>query len=127
MISAFQSQEFVFGLQLNQQQLALVNTHRNEKGCVDEKAAIKLRGTSKKQALTETPFIREFKYGWNSEGYWSYEHMVLQMEVCADVMKVLYPDVDVLLLFDHSCSHDRQGEDGLNVAKHVERVWWKAK
>jgi hypothetical protein len=41
--------------------------------------------------------------------------MVLQMEDCVDVMKVLYPNVDLLLLFDHSCGHDRQREDGLNV------------
>jgi hypothetical protein len=93
-------------LQLNQEQLALINQHRNNKDYCDEKAAIKLRGTSKKQALTKTPFIREFEYGQNSDGYWSYEHMVLQMEDCIDVMKVLHPDVDVLLLFDHSCGHD---------------------
>jgi len=54
MISAFQSREFRFGLQLNQQQLALVNTYRNNEDCCDEKAAIKLRGLSKNQALTET-------------------------------------------------------------------------
>jgi hypothetical protein len=41
--------------------------------------------------------------------------MVLQREDCIDVMKVFHPEVDVLLLFDHSCSHDRQREDGLNV------------
>jgi hypothetical protein len=108
MISAFQSREFRLGLQLNQEQLALINQHRNNKDYCYEKAAIKLRGTSKKQALTETPFIREFEYGQNSDGYWSYEHMVLQMEDCIDVMKVLHPEVDVLLLFDHSCGHDGQ-------------------
>ncbi len=48
MICAFQSREFGFGLQLNQEQLALINQHRNNKDCCDEKAAIKLRGTSKK-------------------------------------------------------------------------------
>jgi hypothetical protein len=85
MISAFQSREFRLGLQLNQEQLALINQ------------------------------IREFEYGQNSDGYWSYEHMVLQREDCIDVMKVFHPEVDVLLLFDHSCSHDRQREDGLNV------------
>ena len=41
--------------------------------------------------------------------------MVLQMEDCIDVLKVLYPSYDVLLLFDHSCGHDRQRDDGLNV------------
>jgi hypothetical protein len=41
--------------------------------------------------------------------------MVLQMEDCLDVMRVLYPEYKVLLLFDHSCGHDWQREDGLNV------------
>jgi hypothetical protein len=115
MISAFQSREFWFGLQLNQQQLALVNAYRNNKDYCDEKVVIKLRGTSKKQALMETPFIREFEYGQNSDGYWSYERMAFQMEDCLDVVKVLHPEVDVLLLFDHSRGDDRQREDGLNV------------
>jgi hypothetical protein len=41
--------------------------------------------------------------------------MVLQLEDCIDVLKVLYPQFDFLFLFDHSCGHDRQKEDGLNV------------
>jgi hypothetical protein len=41
--------------------------------------------------------------------------MVLQMEDCLDVMRVLYPEYKVLLLFDHSCGHEWQREDGLNV------------
>jgi hypothetical protein len=47
MISAFQSREFGFGFDLNQQQLALINSYRKEKDYADEKAAIKLRGTKK--------------------------------------------------------------------------------
>jgi hypothetical protein len=47
MISAFQSREFGFGFDLNQQQLALINSYRKEKDYADEKAAIKLRGTTK--------------------------------------------------------------------------------
>jgi hypothetical protein len=46
-----------------------VNSYRKEKDYADEKAAIKLRGTTKKKALTDTPFIREFEYGQNQEGY----------------------------------------------------------
>jgi len=30
-------------------------------------------------------------------------------------VKVLYPEVDTLLLFDHSCGHNQQRKDGLNV------------
>ncbi len=40
--------------------------------------------------------------------------MVLQMEDCIDVLKLLYPQNDVLFLFDHLCS---QHEDGLNGEK----------
>jgi hypothetical protein len=56
-----------------------------------------------------------FKYGANIKGYWLYEHMMLQMENCLDVMRVLNPEVYVMLLFDHSCGHNRQREYGLNV------------
>jgi hypothetical protein len=115
MISGFQSREFGFGMPLTADELTLVNTYRANMKYADEKAAISLRGTDVKQPLKESPFVREFEYGANNEGYWSYEHMVLQMEDCLDVMRVLYPQNEVLLLFDHSCGHDRQREDGLNV------------
>ncbi len=32
-----------------------------------------------------------------------------------DCLKVLFPQFQYLFLFDHSCGHDRQREDGLNV------------
>ena len=41
--------------------------------------------------------------------------MVLQLEDCVDCLKVLYPEIDFLFMLDHSCGHDRQREDGLNV------------
>ena len=41
--------------------------------------------------------------------------MVLQLEDCADVLTILYPDMEFIFLFDHSCGHDKQREDGLNV------------
>jgi hypothetical protein len=63
----------------------------------------------------ESLFVREFEYGANNNGYWSHEHMVVQIEDCVDVIHVLYPDFEVLFLFDHSYGHDRQREDGLNV------------
>ena len=94
-------------MQLTEAQLMLVNEiWRGRKYC-DVNAAKNVRGTEEKQPLTNSPFVREFEYGANNEGYWSYEHMVLQMEDCIDVMHALYPDYDVLFLFDHSCGHDR--------------------
>ena len=68
-----------------------------------------------KKQHTSSPFIVEFEYGVNLESYWSYDHIMLQMEDCIDVMNLLYPQYDVLFLFDHSCGHVRQRKDGLNV------------
>jgi hypothetical protein len=121
MISAFQSREFGFGMPLTSNQLQQVNATRLGRKYKDERAAIDTRKDKEqgfKQPLTESPFVREFEYGANSEeGYWTYQHMVLQLEDCVDVLNVLFPQYDFLFLFDHSCGHDRQREDGLSVAK----------
>ena len=72
-------------------------------------------GTATKQPLETSPFIVEFEYGANAEGYWTYDHMVLQFEDCVDVLMVLYPENEYMFLFDHSCGHDRKRPDGLCV------------
>jgi hypothetical protein len=74
-------------------------------------------GTAIKSLLTCSPIIREFEYGSTGEGYWSYEHRVIQLEDCIDCLKVLYPQYDMVFLLDHSCGHDQQNEDGLNAGK----------
>ncbi len=43
--------------------------------------------------------------------------MVLKLEDCIDCVTMLHPEFDYLFLFDHSCGHDRQREDGLNAGK----------
>jgi hypothetical protein len=37
--------------------------------------------------------------------------MVLQLEDCVDIVNVKHPQYNFLLLFDHSCGHNRQQED----------------
>lgn len=113
MISGFQSREFGFGMEVTGKEFCLVNEYCNEKKYCDEKAAKHVKGTEFKQLLnTNTPFVKEFEYRASNEGYRCYEHMVLQMEDCIDVMRVLKPDFDILFLFDHSRGHDTQQEDG---------------
>ncbi len=34
-----------------------------------------------------------------------------------DILNVKFPQYDFLFLFDHSCRHDEQREDGLNMEK----------
>jgi hypothetical protein len=78
MVSAFQSCEFGFGMDINPELLKEVNITKEGKKYNDTKAAISRRGTDLKKQLTSSPFIVEFKYAANLEGYWSYDHMVLQ-------------------------------------------------
>ena len=94
MLSAFQSREFGFGLELSKEHLEEVNYMRRGKKYQDEEAAKKIRGKSDKNPLESSPFIVVFDYGEANEAYWCYERMVLQMEDCADVLRTLYPQGD---------------------------------
>jgi hypothetical protein len=117
MISAFVSREFGFGFFISVEDLAKVNKARENKQYSDGEAARKVRGNTRKGALTQSPFVVEFEYGTNNQGYWDYDHMVLQFEDCADVASTLHPEYEFIFLFDHSCGHDRQRPDGLSAPK----------
>jgi hypothetical protein len=89
MISAFVSREFGFGINLTQEQLQKVNQARRGMKYSDEVAAKETRGKADKLALTSSPFVIEFEYGANNQGYWKYDHMILQFEDCIDVVGTL--------------------------------------
>jgi hypothetical protein len=76
-------------------------------------------GSSLKPLLLagKSPFLTYFDYGENKEGYWDYNHMVLQFEDVVDCLKVMHPQVHFVFLFDHSSGHAKQRPDGLNAAK----------
>jgi hypothetical protein len=115
MISALQSRKFGFDLKISEEQLKEVNKYRESKHYIDEEAAKSKQGSASKVALTRSPFVVEFNYGAQEKGYWNYGHVVLQLENGVDCIKVLLPEYDYLLLFDHSHGHNRQRKDGLNV------------
>ena len=121
MVSALQSCEFGIGFQ---KLTDIEVTEINNKMCrgkryFDEEAARKVKGSPVKDPLTIhfNPLITYFEYGANKEGYWSYEHLIVQPEDCLDILKVLYsPEkYEFNILVDHSCGHDIQQLDGLNV------------
>jgi hypothetical protein len=117
MISAFVSREFGFGMKLSAEQLAIINVFRRQptnRMYRDEEAAVKKLGKQEKEDMKESPFIVQFEYGANGEGYWTYESMIIQLEDCIDVVSALYPEYDFIFQFDHSCGHDRKRLDGLN-------------
>ncbi len=115
MISAFVSREFGFGIKLTQEQLSLVNQARRGTKYSDELASKETSGKADKLPLTSSPFVIEFEYGANNQGYWRYDHMILQFEDCIDVVRTLWPEFEYVFLFDHSCGHDRQRPDGLTT------------
>jgi hypothetical protein len=80
-------------------------------------AAIALVGDATKKDLTmiDNPFLRSIQPGANKDGYWTHDHMLVQLEDVMDVMKVQYPGFDILNWIDHSSSHDKLLLDGLNV------------
>ena len=119
MVSAFQSREFGFGFRkLTTTEVEKINAEKRH-NCeyIDKTAAVSKRGSANKKPFTINcnPFCVEFEYGANKEGYWCYEHMILQFEDCVDIITCLYPQFQFLFLFDHSCGHDRQREDALNA------------
>lgn len=119
MISAFASREYGFGIDMSPEDLARVNETRNGKMYSDEVAAKAVNGNISKSALTSNPFVTEFEYGVSGQGYWDYNHMVLQLEDCIDVLHVLNGSdtYDYMFLFDHSSGHDKQRPDGLSVTR----------
>jgi hypothetical protein len=78
MISVFQCHEFGFGMKNTDEELATFNRYCEIK-YLDKDAAKAKQGTRKEAPLTSSPFVLEYEYGANAEGYWVYEHMVLQL------------------------------------------------
>jgi hypothetical protein len=120
MISSSVSREFGYGLNLTADQLDKVNTEcrrTNRKFYKDEAAAIMKNGTTKKTYLPISHSHSCLNMAKNNEGYWTYKFMVIQLEDCVDSLQTLFPQFDILFLFDHFNRHDRLQPDGLNLRK----------
>ena len=118
MISGFQLYEFGFGFPNFESNKQNINAYRKNKFYHDKEAAATIKKNHKKSDLLEDPFVRFFEYGnvEGKEGYWTYEHMVLQLEDCLDVLYSIHKNkYSYLFLFDHSCGHDRMPKDAINV------------
>ena len=90
MISAFVLRDFGFGRNLTDEQLKRVNEYRKDKEYLDGDAAMKVNNKKKKDPLNTSPFVREFDYGQNQDGYWCYDTMVIQFKDVLDCLYVLY-------------------------------------
>ena len=77
---------------------------------------MEVNSNTKKMPLTESPFIHAFEFG-GDKGYWTGNHMILQVEDCIDCLRVLFADqYDYTFLFDHSSGHAKKRVGGLSVS-----------
>jgi hypothetical protein len=77
---------------------------------------MEVNGNTKKMQLTESPFVHKFEFG-GDKGYWTGNHMILQVEDCIDCLRVLFTDqYDFAFLFDHSSGHAKKRVGGLSVS-----------
>jgi len=115
MVSAFQSREFGWGVDITEEQMVRINEMRNGKEYFDIVAANEVNGKALKPALTTSPFIHLFQFGGRN-GYWTGNHMILQTEDCIDCLKVILDErYEFAFLFDHSSGHAKKRSHGLDV------------
>ena len=109
MISDFASRELGFGAEITIRKLEEVNELREGKKYADEEAAKEILKTEMKAPLTEAPFVRYFTCGANNEGYWTYNHMVLQLEDGIDCLKIMHPQFDEGQVYKYTKAGERSG------------------
>jgi len=115
MVSAMISRATGMGMLVTEEQLLEINKTRRGTKYIDQEAATYLNGNDLKKDLTESPFIRYLNYGSGKDGYWTYRHMVLQIEDCVDCLKYTHPDFRYGFELDHSSGHNSERPDGLST------------
>jgi hypothetical protein len=107
--------QFGWGFELTTDQLARINERRSGTTYFDTAAAMAVRGSVDKLPLEESPFVIRFKFGVEN-GYWTGDHMIIQVEDCIDCLRELFGETyDFVFLFDHSSGHAKKRVGGLNV------------
>ena len=124
MVSAMVSRAFGFGMDISKDNILEINKLREGKQYKDEDAATYLLGSSLKKPLDGSPFVRYLNYGQGKDGYWTYKHMILQIEDCGDCLTYLYPDHDYEFELDHSSGHNAERPDGLSTSSTVLNLGW---
>ncbi len=84
-----QNMQFGWGLEIDVKKMKEINESRCGKDYFDTTAATAVNGHTKKTELTESPFLVTFGFG-GDRGYWTGNHMILQVEDCIDCLCILY-------------------------------------
>ena len=78
MVSALQSHETGFGVNISEIQFNKINEACRGCNYVNIDAAMAIHGQATKKDLKHSPFVVYFELGANNEGYWTYKYQLLQ-------------------------------------------------
>lgn len=83
-------------------------------------------GTMKVEGWTSRQF---FKAGGGREGWWTYEHMVEQLEQVIPLFETLHEGCTAVFIFDNSSNHGAYGDDALVASRMPlkEQEWPQSK
>ncbi|KAI2490938.1 hypothetical protein MHU86_23626 [Fragilaria crotonensis] len=115
MVSAFVSRDTGFGMPMTDEDLTIVNALRRGTHYIDQTAALEVNKHTRKQPLTESPFVRHLLIGASKGGYWNSYHMAIQLEDVVDCLKIFRPQFDFVFMFDHSQGHARKKDGALDA------------
>jgi hypothetical protein len=116
-------------MDLTEEKLQTINTYCQLKTPTnkDTEAYMFLLWSDIKPALTKSPFLRLLEHGQGKDGYWTYNHMVLQIEDVLYSMTTLFPDpgnpsrciYDLGFELDHSSGYEKYREGGLSCMSSI--------
>jgi hypothetical protein len=128
MVSALVLRAFGFGLNITSEKLSEINRRCEGKCYADADAATYLCGSPQKNPLEISLFVRCLDYGaGKKDGYWTYKHMVLQIEDCIDCLQFLHPDKDYVFELDHLSGHACRRPNGLTTSTQQLNWNWGGK
>ena len=114
MVSAFQSREFGWGMDIAEEQMVGINEMRMGKEHFDM-VANDVNGSAQKPPLTASPIVCLFDFGGRNK-YSTGNHMNLQMKDCIGCLKaIMSKHYDFVFLFDYSSGHTKKRAGGLDV------------
>ena len=81
--------------------MSRINNRPRVKQYFDIEAATDVLGSSYKSELTTSPFVCTFEFG-GTNGYWTGNHAIIQVEDCIDCVREIYADQFGIVLLTSS-------------------------
>ena len=128
MLSGYVIRDTGLGIELTDEQFDAINKRRTDTDSmwneyVSKDSALEIYGKTKKTKLTSKhALVQYFDVGMHNEGYWNYHRMALQNEDVFDVLSVVFPNCDFVLLMDQSSGHGKRRQGGLD-ANNMNMFW----